>query len=299
MLTINSSCYPDSNIDLPNYDYPVVATSAGRYVLFNRNSYSTNHDGRHDYHLLYVKSGKLYYYIKNTQHCVPSGDVLIYKPNEPQHYEFFLSDAPDIYWVYFTGSDAGNMLKRLELQSDSVFSGTACAQYDTLFENIISELLYHKLHFLDISAMLIQQLLFLISRNVCNLTYFSSHNDLILEKVIDTFRSSYHEKISISSIANELNYSSSWLSKTFTKHYGMSPKAYLTNLRIEKAKSMLLTTMSIRQVAEQTGFPDQMYFSRVFTASVGITPSQYRQKNMDPSLVSTTKKGETIIKRRN
>ena len=78
----------------------------------------------------------------------------------------------------------------------------------------------------------------------------------------------------------------------------MSPKAYLTNLRIEKAKSMLLTTISIRKVAEQTGFPDQMYFSRVFRASTGLTPSQYRQKNRDPSLVSTSRKGETIIKRR-
>ena len=298
MLTINSSCYSDSNIDLPNYDYPVVATSAGRYVLFNRDSYSTNHDGRHDYHLLYVKSGKLYYYIKNTQHCVSSGGVLIYKPNEPQHYEFFLSDAPDIYWVYFTGSDVGDTLKRLELQSGNVLLGTACTQYDTLFENIISELLYHKLHFMDISSMLIQQLLFLVSRNVCNLTYFSSHRDLVLEKVIDIFHSSYREKISISSIASELNYSSSWLSKTFTRHYGMSPKAYLTNLRIEKAKSMLLTTISIRKVAEQTGFPDQMYFSRVFRASTGLTPSQYRQKNRNPSLLSTSRKGETIIKRR-
>ena len=298
MLMINSSCYSDSHIDLPNYDYPVVATSAGRYVLFNRDSYSTSHDGRHDYHLLYVKSGKLYYYIKNTQHCVPSGGVLIYKPNEPQHYEFFLSDAPDIYWVYFTGSDTGDTLKRLELQSGNILLGTACAQYDTLFENIISELLYHKLHFMDISSMLIQQLLFLVSRNVCNLTYFSSHSDLVLEKVIDIFHSSYREKISISSIANKLNYSSSWLSKTFTRHYGMSPKAYLTNLRIEKAKSMLLTTIPIRQVAEQTGFPDQMYFSRVFTASTGMAPSQYRQKHTDPSLVSTSKKGETIIKRR-
>ena len=99
-------------------------------------------------------------------------------------------------------------------------------------------------------------------------------------------------------LLKELNYSSSWLSKTFTKHFGLSPKAYLTNLRIEKAKSMLLSTMSIRQVAEQTGFPDQMYFSRVFTNAEGITPSQYRQKHLDASFVSTTKKDGTIIKRR-
>ena len=61
---------------------------------------------------------------------------------------------------------------------------------------------------------------------------------------------------------------------------------------------MLLSTMSIRQVAEQTGFPDQMYFSRVFTNAEGITPSQYRQKHLDASFVSTSKKDGTIIKRR-
>ena len=176
--------------------------------------------------------------------------------------------------------------------------GTICPEYDTIFDKIINELLNRKLHFMDISSILMLELLYTISRDICTITYISSKNDLILEKVLEIFNTNYPNKISITSIAKELNYSSSWLSKTFKKHFGLSPKAYLTNLRIEKAKSMLLSTMSIRQVAEQTGFPDQMYFSRVFTNAEGITPSQYRQKHLDASFVSTSKKDGTIIKRR-
>ena len=298
VLTINSSCYSDSKIDLPNYEYPVVATSAGRYALFTRDCFREDHPGRQDYHLLYVKSGKLYYSIKNKQHCIQAGGILLYNPKEPQHYECFLADAPDIYWVYFTGNDVDNTLAGLALSPGGAFPGTISPEYDAVFDSIINELLYRKLHFMDVSSMLIQQLLFLISRNICTMTYISSRNDLILEKVVAIFNSNYQQKISITSIARELNYSSSWLSKTFTKHFGLSPKDYLTNLRIEKAKSLLLSTMSIKQVAELTGFPDQMYFSRVFTNREGMTPSQYRQKHLDTALVSTSEAEGTVIKRR-
>lgn len=298
MLSINSSCYSSSEIDLPNYEYPVIATSCGRHVLYTHDSFCVNQKKRQDYQLLYVKHGTIYYYIDKKQYSISAGGILIYKPSELMHYEFFLKDAPDIYWIHFTGYNVDNILGKLNLSTKHAFMGTICPEYDTIFDKIINELLNRKLHFMDISSILMLELLYTISRNICTITYISSKNDLILEKVLEIFNTNYPNKISITSIAKELNYSSSWLSKTFTKHFGLSPKAYLTNLRIEKAKSMLLSTMSIRQVAEQTGFPDQMYFSRVFTNAEGITPSQYRQKHLDASFVSTTKKDGTIIKRR-
>ena len=93
--------------------------------------------------------------------------------------------------------------------------GTICPEYDTIFDKIISELLNRKLHFMDISSILMLELLYTISRDICTITYISSKNDLILEKVLEIFNTNYPNKISITSIAKELNYSSSWLYKTF------------------------------------------------------------------------------------
>lgn len=63
MLSINSSCYSSSEIDLPNYAYPVIATSCGRHVLYTHDSFCVNQKKRQDYQLLYVKHGTIYYYI--------------------------------------------------------------------------------------------------------------------------------------------------------------------------------------------------------------------------------------------
>ena len=52
--------------------------------------------------------------------------------------------------------------------------------------------------------------------------------------------------------------------------------AYLTNIRMEKAKKLLLTTSaSIAEVAEQSGYGDYRVFTKVFKKSEGITPSHF------------------------
>ena len=59
---------------------------------------------------------------------------------------------------------------------------------------------------------------------------------------------------------------------------GVNFLAYLTNIRMEKAKKLLLSTsLSIAEVAEQSGYGDYRVFTKVFKKSEGITPSQYRR----------------------
>ena len=54
--------------------------------------------------------------------------------------------------------------------------------------------------------------------------------------------------------------------------------AYLTNIRMEQAKKLLLSTsLSIAEVSEQSGYGDYRVFTKVFKKAEGITPSQYRR----------------------
>ena len=58
--------------------------------------------------------------------------------------------------------------------------------------------------------------------------------------------------------------------------------AYLTNLRMEKAKKLLLSTpLSVAEVAERSGYGDYRVFSKVFKKSEGVTPAQYRRDFLD------------------
>ena len=92
----------------------------------------------------------------------------------------------------------------------------------------------------------------------------------------------YNSEINLNLIANNMNYSSSYLTKIFYKKYNCSPSKYLISLRIQKAQQILLHNpeLSIRQVGESVGYNDQGYFSRIFKKQTGISPLEYRDKLM-------------------
>ena len=86
------------------------------------------------------------------------------------------------------------------------------------------------------------------------------------------------EEISLSVLAKEFYLSPQYISQLFKTEIGVGFLAYLTNIRMEQAKKLLLTTnLSIAEVSEQSGYADYRVFTKVFKKSEGITPSQYRR----------------------
>lgn len=298
MLMVNASCYDDSENDMPNYDYPIVATSAGHHQLTTCPRFWTDRQGRADYQLLYVKSGHIQYYVDGKDYSAPVGSIVIYHPGEPQHYEYFLTDNADIFWIHFTGKNVENLLSALRLGKRTCYTGKPDAKYEYYFNEIINELLYRKIHFMDFSALLMHELLLCISRNR-NMEKNSPKKTVsYMEQVLNILDQNYQQIINFADLAKEFHISPSQLTKSFTTQYGVTPHKYLTNLRIEKSKALLLSNTPVKQAAELVGFPDQMYFSRVFHKIVGVPPSQYREAQFDPALSSKFGNG-VLIKRRN
>lgn len=86
-------------------------------------------------------------------------------------------------------------------------------------------------------------------------------------------------KLTIRQIAEELNISQSKLEQLFLKRFRNSPKEYFLNLRMEKAKQLLSQTdLSVKLIAHQLGYPDQMNFSRIFRKKTGKSPMKFREE---------------------
>lgn len=87
------------------------------------------------------------------------------------------------------------------------------------------------------------------------------------------------EKITLDDLAKSNYISVSTLKRAFAQQTGCSIIAYLTDLRIEKAKELLqIQNYSISTVAEKTGFASVHYFSSVFKRHTGLTPRQYLEQ---------------------
>ncbi|MGE5613822.1 MAG: response regulator [Bacillota bacterium] len=91
----------------------------------------------------------------------------------------------------------------------------------------------------------------------------------------------YAQEISFDLISQNFNFSSNYLSKIFTKYIGENPSKYLISLRINQAKHLLLNNreLSVKDIGELVGYPNQFYFSRIFKSVVGKSPASYRDEN--------------------
>ena len=95
------------------------------------------------------------------------------------------------------------------------------------------------------------------------------------------------EEISLSILAEEFHLSAQYISQLFKSEIGVGFLAYLTNIRMEQAKKLLLSTsLSIAEVSEQSGYSDYRVFTKVFKKAEGITPSQYRRDFLEDTGIS-------------
>jgi AraC-like DNA-binding protein len=84
--------------------------------------------------------------------------------------------------------------------------------------------------------------------------------------------------VSVFEVATSMNISDRYLYNLFVKQEGVSPKQYLTALRLSNAKRLLRETgHSISEIAVSVGFPDVLSFSRFFARHTGSSPTAFRR----------------------
>ncbi|MDR3309775.1 MAG: AraC family transcriptional regulator [Oscillospiraceae bacterium] len=102
------------------------------------------------------------------------------------------------------------------------------------------------------------------------------HSDVVF-KVTNYIKQNCSDKLTLDLLAREVYLSKSYLSSVFKQETGMSLTSYITKVRIEKSKKMLLEdNIGLAAIAGQCGFKDQSYFTKVFKKETGISPKRFR-----------------------
>ena len=108
-----------------------------------------------------------------------------------------------------------------------------------------------------------------------NEDFYSDLTEIILEY----FKNNISSKLSLSQICKKINYSRSFLCKTFKEQTGQTLIAYFNNMKIEEAKKLLVQTEhTAAKIAQLLGFGDAKYFNTLFKKQTGMTPASYRRK---------------------
>jgi AraC-like DNA-binding protein/ligand-binding sensor protein len=101
----------------------------------------------------------------------------------------------------------------------------------------------------------------------------------MIARAKDFIRGNQSEDLSLGQVARAVNASTFYFCKMFKKATGLNFTEYLSRVRIEKAKNLLLNpNLRISEIAFEVGFQSLTHFNRVFKKIVGQSPTDYRRQ---------------------
>ncbi len=106
--------------------------------------------------------------------------------------------------------------------------------------------------------------------------FYAELSDIIIE----FFHEHIREKLTLEDVCNKVNYSRSFLCRTFKAQTGETLFSCFNRLKIEEAKKMLKETdYSAASISRELGFSEEKYFCSLFKKWVGVSPITYREQN--------------------
>lgn len=104
------------------------------------------------------------------------------------------------------------------------------------------------------------------------------HANKVVVRAQEYIRRNYQRDLSLDEVSRQMDISPYYFSKLFKEETGYNFVEYVTNLRIGKAKELLMQDeSSMKEICASVGYSDPNYFSRIFKKNTGLTPTEYRE----------------------
>ena len=229
-------------------------------------------NGRMDYQLIYVKSGRMVFEINGQKQHIDEGHVFLYRPNVPQYYRID-GVTTTFFWIHFSGTAVEDMLSAL---SDGCIKTGELPEFERYCRALyMGHQLIERFNPLYYEGELIS-LFAIIADKSANTVYPAQNYDKISQALLAMNRS-LSPRLSNDQLAQLCGLNKHYFIKLFKRATGMSPQQYYATLIVDEGRSLLETTdYSVSEIAGLCGVEDSFYFSRLFKKHTGISPAGYR-----------------------
>ena len=232
--------------------------------------------GRSDYHIFYVTEGEAEVYGEDGATVrLFKGDFVLYPPRVPQKYKR-LRGSKDC-WIHFNGFQVPEILNDAHL-SAGTNRGAESSSIKSLFSELLTEYSIKRSEAVNTEKGLLLTILYTLGGLASEKGI--SHGSSPIRRAVMYINENYEKSFSNLTLANLCNLSLGRFEHLFKLETGVSPSAYRQRLRIENAKSLLLSTaLSVSEISFICGYTDSLYFSRIFKNQTGLPPVEYRRIN--------------------
>ncbi len=242
--------------------------------------YRERPSGAEQNHLMLCVDGHGYAEIGGTEAHLQAGQILVI-PKDTAHRYWADADCPwSIYWVHFLGDDAEFYTERVPVRGQPAQVESRTQQEAVRLFRYCIDALYdgYGLANLIYAASSVQHILALLMYRNKALPLDSQMSGLNkLQASVMFMQENFAKPLKLEDFAAQAGLSVSYFSESFRDHTGLSPMAYLGQLRIRHACRLLdLTGKTVKSIALESGFSDPYYFSRAFKKTMGIAPDKYR-----------------------
>lgn len=237
--------------------------------------------GCHQYILIYCKSGEGWIELEQTKHTIKENTIFVIPPFTRCTYGASKNKPWNNYWIHFTGNNAENYTP-ITNKVLAIPPGKNARIEDRiiLFEEMLSNMEQHS-NFDNV-----------IYANIC-LKYFlssirqienyrlsgESETQSYLSLAISFMNNNLKNRVTLEELSEACKCSKSNLNKIFAKNMHCPPMDYYIQLKMQRACRYLAhSTRKIKMIAQELGYDDPYYFSRLFSKTIGKSPSEYRHE---------------------
>ena len=272
------SIFPNENfVDLSLYQYGMEQCPP---------AYSFGPATRNHYLFHYVLSGTGRLMANDSrgishEYQIRSGEGFMIFPRQINTYIADPKLPWEYIWIEFDGMRAREIIETAGLSPDHPVYH---ASYKDLRENMKDEMLYIAEHH-DASPFHLMGHLYLfidyLSRSSSSqMTTSGRVRDFYIKEALNYIEQNFQNDISIENIASFCGLNRTYFGRIFKETVGKSPQQFLLSYRMAKAAELLkLTELSISDIGNAVGYPNQLHFSRAFKNVYGVSPREWRNKN--------------------
>lgn len=248
-------------------------------------TYITHAFGRHTHEgfaIGVIERGAETFYYRGAMHIAPAGSVVVVSPDELHTGQAAVDNGWSYRMMYPTADLLARIASELAGNPRGIPYFDVPVYYDEVVFNALrsAHIALEQSHSaLERESCLMHALALLVRRHAEDRPSLAksglAHN--ALRQAQDYLRANYADDISLEQLAQVVYLSPFHLSRLFREQLGLPPHTYLNQIRVNRAKTLLNTGLSLTEVAHTVGFADQSHLTKAFKRVVGVPPGQYRK----------------------
>lgn len=230
---------------------------------------------------IYCAQGQGWCELAGQRHDVSKHQLLVIPSSLPHSYGAARRSPWSIHWFHAVGTNVPFYLEQLKVKPEKPVAPLGGdVRLFSLFEDVLEDLedgstLMH----LTYAAHSLSHLMGVILRQREQDSHGPADARERVARSIQFMKEHLREPLRVGTLAAMVNLSRSHYTALFGRIMNYAPLHYLNHLRLQRAVRLLNTTrLSIKEISEQLGFSDQLYFSRAFRKLHGHAPSDHRRR---------------------